>query len=289
MLLCVVAAGCAADSPPAETGVPGIVVENNLGSAVSALSHQAVRPCRYTHDVVFQLTGQADQVVHSAATITYNAAGYDVLEDERDDAGNSVLRLTTDYGAMGNATHWLMEQPELNQEAFLAYDSFGRLIRYEIDEDDGSSSTATYTYGNHNLRATARIARTDRPERSYDRTYTYDAQDRVIRLDRDFGLDGTIDESERYVYDDVERTATMDMVSGTGALLKHTDFTFDGDQLTREVTHQVNAIDVEDTTDDYLYDAGRPAGQNEHYRDAATDGSSVFELTNNYHYQFSCH
>jgi hypothetical protein len=298
MLLCLLAAGCAADAPPAASHVPGIVVDN-IGSTVSALSRENTRPCGYEHDEILQGTDQADQIIHTVAAIQYNAAGLDILEDERDDAGSSTYKLTSEYDAMGNTSHWLMLQPgldqsEIVQEGRLAYDSFGRLIRYEIDSDYGvgglnGTTTATYTYGDHDLRATAHLVRTDRPERSYDRTYTYDAQDRLIRLDRDFQYDGTIDESERYAYDDAAGTATMDLVDGAGMPISHTDYTYDSDEhLTKEATHQADATDIQDTLYEHLYDAGRRVADNQTYHDAATDNSLVFDTTENYSYQYSC-
>ena len=293
ILLCVAAAGCASDSSSATTGVPGIAVDTTFATAVSALSRGDAHPCHYDHNELSTATDQPDSARHSAAKISYNAAGLDVLEDEVDDAGGLVLRLTSEYGAMGNVTHWLMAQPifnqeVFNQEGFLAYDSFGRLIRYEIDDDNGTS-TATYTHGNHNLRATAHLTRTDRPERGYDRTYTYDAQDRVIRLDRDIGFDGTIDESDRYVYDDVARTATMDTVNAAGTVLKHTDFTYDDDgHVTSEVSHSATDTDIEDSRYDRVYEGGKWISGRDHYRDASADGTLVFVLDENYDYQYSC-
>jgi hypothetical protein len=231
MLFGLTVAACSDDAPPASTLVPGAAPEGALGSRAVQLVSENLRPCGYDHTATFPpAPGQIGNINRYRARITYDARGLAILEAAVDDNNAFVHRYENEYDTMGNLSHYVSTYPDDDEsQGWLVYDSFGRLVRYEITQDYGDAVeelVATYGYGSDGNRISAHRVQSRGID---DRTYRYDGEGRLIELTQDNGPDGVIDLTSRFEYDDTQRTTTMTMTDPAGLVVETNTTHYDDD------------------------------------------------------------
>jgi hypothetical protein len=276
------AAGCA--STPSPDPLPSADLEPRVPRPPSASAAGSARPCRYDHSFFYAMFGSNGLLVvpgHDQARVTYNPAGLDVLEEAVDDADHFAFRRTFAYDAMGNLVHDTTASAEsavqLTQD-WLVYDSFGRLIRHSMDRDgDGREDwIAAYGYAGDGNPVTAHVVSTQGAGEAYDRAYHYDDNARLIEVDRSRPPDGTIDQINRYDYDDVHRVTLLTTSDGGGGVVGRSVTTYD--DRDRVVSVESTELDAQGNvtataTDRFTYDADRLIS--EAYDNTAVAGSAV--------------
>jgi hypothetical protein len=230
MMLCLVAA-CATEAGPTSPFVPGLGSDG--GRATPGRGGEAPRACRI--DKLFTATssyGPPEAPIHQTARFGFDAAGRYALEVDLDaDRDEELGRYVHEYDAMGNWTHqrYTSGYDGLVMDTWMAYDALGRRVREERDYAGEVDMVATFGYGDQERKTSAHVIWQSSPRESYDGTYQYDAHQRLTQVDLDFRFDGSIEQTERYTYDDDARTAAMDRVAADRTVLEHTDFTYDDD------------------------------------------------------------
>jgi hypothetical protein len=254
-LLLLAIAGCT--DAPAATLLPGANLDPLGGALGSELARSAEQPCGYEFVNDLNQPGYSYQD-REHAVITYNSAGLDILEEGvYDDSNAFSFRYTTEYTAMGNPLHFVAEfDGDYRTDMLYVYDSFGRLIQSTVDNDgEDADSVYTYGYGDDGLRRSAHVVL---PTVTYDRTYHYDDNARVVQVDRDNGPDGTIDEITRFEYNDAGRVTSRTITDSAGTVIGTGAATYDrGNRVISRIDTRMTIEGLWRHTSDYAYSGQR--------------------------------
>lgn len=245
----VVGAGC---MESADTGLlPGVELDG-APRAVSAITRDEPKPCGTLSKMVFPDIG-FEQTTRSR--ITYDRAGLEVLRvGVSEDTGEEEYRYTIEWNHRGQLVQAHNEfAGGVNYHYWYTYDRFDRLVRTATDEDgDGAEdSVLVYAYRRDGLRATSQLTSTR--SGNYLQHYFYDENRRLIRTERDLGLDGTIDQVTTFEYDDEMRQSAVTATDAAGVIITHSTVSYDArDRVTSRIRHD--------------FEAGETILQEEHYR-----------------------
>ena len=217
------AAGCASDAT--ERPLPGLRVADELG-ATSIEDHDP-HECSYeqtTHDPRGTVPDSYQKV-----TRTYDANGLVAMRQAVDRRGAVVWTEANEYSALGKILHRDVKLTSGKTiQIRLAYDSFGRKVRYSSDTDGDGVEEVVVTYGYQDDALVRTLRRVDHGQAT-DETNRYDDLGRMIAIDMTGAFPGALTIS----YDEVARTATTAFV---GPDDHYTGVTAYDDQ-NREVTY----------------------------------------------------
>ncbi len=125
-----------------------------------------------------------------------------------------------------------------------------------------------------------------------DRSYTYDADGRLIEVTRDNGPDGVVDLTSRYVYDDVQRTVAMTMTDPAGLVLQTDTTHYDADNhVVREEYFSIRNKTMAQIFIDYVdtYSDGRLTTSTEVTREPdPVNGDYTYDTRDEWRYD-GCH
>jgi YD repeat-containing protein len=267
------AAGCTS-SPTSP--IPGANPDAVPGAIAAPLSQINSPPCGYrlVYDVVDPDGSKHESIWN--ATVMYDGAGRDIAETAVDEHGAVVMHDTTEYDGHGNPVKFDDARPgEPTSTWWLVYDANDHLTRYAGDQSgDGKEDwVATYGYGADGLRVSAHLVLA---KTTYDRAYHYGDDGRLIRLDKDVGPDGTIDESTTYQYDDAARVTTRTVTDAAGHVTGNGRSTYDVENrlLHNEQSLRVSADDTWLSTEDHVYAGDKAVSETWSDKDTYADGSS---------------
>jgi hypothetical protein len=196
------ATGCANDAT--ERPLPGVRVADELG-ATSIEDHDP-HECSYEqaeHDPRGMVPDFYQKV-----TRTYDANGLVAMRQAVDRRGAVVWTETNEYSALGKIMHRDVQLTSGKTiQIRLAYDSFGRKVRYSSDLDSDGVEEVVVTYGYADDSLVRTLHRVDRGQAT-DQTNSYDDLGRMIAIDMTGAFPGTLTIS----YDDAARTETTAFV-----------------------------------------------------------------------------
>ncbi|MCE9577228.1 MAG: hypothetical protein K8W52_29035 [Deltaproteobacteria bacterium] len=277
--LFIAASGCTSEA--IDTRIPGADPGAVSSGAAFDLARHGLRPCGYTlaYDTVDLGGGTGHQDL--IATVTYDAAGNDVLEEAVDLAGAYQYRDASDYDAAGHLVHALAEHVDYpTQEFTLVYDAGGHLVRYAGDEgpDGVEDWVATYTYDADGVRTGAHLVFAST---TYDRIYRYGDDGRLIELAKDVGPDGVIDTRTAYAYDDDARIESRTLTDANGAVIGTGSTTYDDRNHVLAVTDSQTQGDFTKTIwETTAYDGDRPTTDDFGSKDVRTSDQAIQSATN---------
>lgn len=260
LLATIALTGCATDDdPPANEPLPG--KGDSVGYyGVNQRGEQ--QPCGY-HVAGESLSPNAPPYSYEYdGAYTYDGAGNVTAEHS---TGEPASDTTYQYDALGNVTRMTFSfaggEPLINT---IAYDSFGRFLRFARDYgDDGvDDSATTYSYLDGAPRASTisqRILTDKLPNStSYDRTYHYDELARRVGYEQDNGPDGTIDQTSVVVYDDAARNVVETTRNAAGVITSTVDSTYSpSNKLVRDLRSYFEADKTYVTETTWTYDGAR--------------------------------